>query len=333
MMQPSPDKTPARQQKKILIIKLGALGDMVQALGPMAAIRRHHEAAHITIMTSPPYEDMLRATGYCDHIWIDHKPRWHQPGLWLDLRKHLREAGFARVYDLQTSRRSSLYFHLYWPDKPPRWSGIAQGCSDPHDNPARDHMHTIDRQAQQLNLCGILDVTLPDMSWADSDTSRFGIQEPFVLMVPGGAPHRPAKRWPSRQFATLAKTLVKNGITPILLGTRSEARLLDGITELCPKARNLCGLTSITDLAALARRAVAAIGNDTGPMHMIAAVQCPSLVLFSDESDPRLCTPRGPRVEILRRETLEDLSLRSVTTYFAEMAPGLEALGIPSGMH
>jgi ADP-heptose:LPS heptosyltransferase len=327
MKQPPPDRSSNSQQEKILIIKHGALGDMVQALGPMAAIRDHHDAAHITIMTTAPYQELLRASGYCDQIWIDQKPRWYQPGLWLDLRHKLREARYSRVYDLQTSKRSSTYFHLYWPDRPPHWSGIARGCSAPHANPARDHMHTIDRQAEQLKFCGIVDVSLADISWIDSDTSRFSLTEPFVLMVPGGAPHRPAKRWPSQHFTALATVLINAGITPALLGTRSESHLLEAITTQCPKARNLCGLTDIADLAALARRAVAALGNDTGPMHMIAAAGCPSLVLFSRESNPELCTPRGFRVETLRRKTLEDLSIRAVTTTLMDMAPGLESLG------
>ena len=314
-------------QTRVLIIKLAALGDMIQALGPMAAIRKHHSDAHITIMTTQPFADLLKATGYCDAIWIDTKPKWYRISPWLKLRRRLREAKFSWVYDLQTSDRSSSYFHLFYPDKPPNWSGIAFGCSNLHANKKRDLMHTIDRQAEQLKICGIDEVPglqAADMIWADSDTSRFPLSEPFVLMVPGGAPHRPAKRWPVRHYTALAKILVKGGITPVLLGTHSEGMMLDEITVNCPGAINLCGLTSMLDLAALARRATAAIGNDTGPMHMIAITQCPALVLFSKDSDPALCAPRGEHVEIIRRDRLEDLSVDQVMNTLIDLAPGLE---------
>jgi len=56
---------------------------------------------------------------------------------------------------------------------------------------------------------------------------------------------------------------------------------------------------------------------------MIAMVQCPSLVLFSHDSDPTLCEPRGVRVEILRRESLEDLSVDQVMNTMIDLAPGM----------
>jgi ADP-heptose:LPS heptosyltransferase len=74
----------------------------------------------------------------------------------------------------------------------------------------------------------------------------------------------------------------------------------------------LTGQTSLADIVALANGAAAAIGNDTGPMHMIAAAGCPSVVLFSAASDPTLSAPRGPAVSVLQREQLDDLPVDEV---------------------
>jgi ADP-heptose:LPS heptosyltransferase len=82
---------------------------------------------------------------------------------------------------------------------------------------------------------------------------------------------------------------------------------------------SLAGHTELLDIAALAGRAVAAVGNDTGPMHLLAAGQCPSVVLFSAESDPALCAPRG-RVTLVRRDDLAALPVAEVT---AALAPYL----------
>jgi len=313
---------------KVLIIKLGALGDMVQSLGPMAAIRHHHPNAHITALTTAPYEMLLRASGYVDDVWLDTKPRWFQPGRWNDLRSRLHAAEFHRVYDLQTSDRSSFYHHLLWPGPFPEWSGIARGCSHPHANPERDTLHTIDRQSEQLFDAGIPQVPLPDLSWADSDTRRFDVSEPLCLIAPGGAPHRPAKRWPSEHFAALAHTLTDIGVTPVLIGATAESGLLSAIAATCPGARNLCGETSFLDLAALARRAAGAVGNDTGPMHLLAAAGCPCTVLFSGESDPVLCAPRGLSVTFLRQPDLRSLAVSDVMASLREIAPGIQ-LGVP----
>ncbi|HYB56735.1 MAG TPA: ADP-heptose--LPS heptosyltransferase, partial [Alphaproteobacteria bacterium] len=184
------------EARRILVIKLGALGDFVQALGPMAAIRRHHAGAHVVLITTPPLDQLARASGYVDEIWLDERPVILALRHWLAFRRRLREPPFERVYDLQTSDRSGWYFRLFWPGPWPEWSGIARGCSHPHDNPARDHMHTIERQAEQLKIAGIAQVPLPDVSWAKEDLSRFKLPPRTALLVPGGALHRPAKRWP-----------------------------------------------------------------------------------------------------------------------------------------
>ena len=58
--------------------------------------------------------------------------------------------------------------------------------------------------------------------------------------------------------------------------------------------------------------AAGAVGNDTGPMHLIATAGCPSVVLYSLASDPALCAQQGPDVTILRRDTLDELSVDEV---------------------
>ena len=77
-------------------------------------------------------------------------------------------------------------------------------------------------------------------------------------------------------------------------------------------AIDLTGQTSPGDLCDLARAARFAIGNDTGPIHLTATVGCPTIVLFSHDSDPALCAPRGAAVTVLRRPSLTDLTLAEV---------------------
>ncbi|MDA0220648.1 MAG: ADP-heptose--LPS heptosyltransferase, partial [Proteobacteria bacterium] len=75
---------------------------------------------------------------------------------------------------------------------------------------------------------------------------------------------------------------------------------------------DLAGRTSFAQIAALGRGARLAVGNDTGPMHLIATAGCPSVVLFSGASDPALTAPRGPRVQVVRRHELADLAVDEV---------------------
>ena len=132
--------------RKILVIKLSALGDFVQALGPAAAIRRHHAADEITLLTTRAFASLAQQSGFFDKIEIDNRPKLFELASWAALRRVLRSGRFDRVYDLQTSDRSSLYSWLFFPaHPPPQWSGIAWHCSHPHANLRRDPQHTIDK--------------------------------------------------------------------------------------------------------------------------------------------------------------------------------------------
>lgn len=198
---------------RVLVIKLGALGDFVLALGAFAAIRNAHRQAHVTLLTTAPYVELARASRYFDAVWTDLRPSFLQPARWLSLRKRLRDGQFQRVYDLQTSDRSGWYFRLMGPNQP-EWSGIAAGCSHPHANPQRDFMHSLERQAEQLAHAGITDMPPPDLSWARADIARFKLPVRYVIVAPGGAAHRPEKRWPVDRFVALARLIAAKSATP-----------------------------------------------------------------------------------------------------------------------
>lgn len=304
---------------RILVIKLAALGDVVQAFGPFAAIRAHHPGAHITLLTTPPYARLLAGSPWFDSIRDDGRPSWGDPRAVYRLGCWMSRQGFARVYDLQTSARSSRY---RWFAPRAEWSGIARGASHPHDNPARDSLHTMDRQREQLWCAGITRFPAPELGWLDGDVTRFALPARFALLIPGASHGRPGKRWP--HFPALAASL---GMPALVLGTAAERPLAEAITQAVPRARDLTGQTGFADIAALARRAAIAIGNDTGPTHLAAAMGCPTLALFGADSDPALCAPRGPRVTVLRQAPLAGLSVCAVSAVSASLA---EAASSPS---
>jgi ADP-heptose:LPS heptosyltransferase len=301
---------------KILVIKLGALGDIVQAMGSMAAIRAFHRDATVTVLTTRPYADLLRQAPYFDEVWIDERPGWSDPAGIVRLARRLRAGRFGRVYDLSTRQRSSLYFWLM--RRPafggPEWSGIVRGASHRQpDTQERRRMHTLDREADQLHRAGIPGpIPPPDMSWAPADLSRFALPLGYVLLMPGGAPHRPEKRWPPDHFIALARRIAAAGLTPVVIGGATERELGHTIAASVPEARDLTGQTEFGDIVALGRGTRRAIGNDTGPMHLAVVGGAPATVLYSAASDPSLTAPRGDDVVILRKNDLADLSVDEV---------------------
>ena len=294
--------------EKILVIKLGALGDIVQAMAPAAAIRAHHGDAEIVFLTTALFAALARQAPYFDAVWIDERPR-SPTGLWR-LRRRLREGRFDRVYDFQTRPRTALYYWLIRDGRRPQWSGTAAGASHPHRHPRRNRMHTLDRQEEQLRLAGVAGpVGLPELSWAASDVAKFALPPEYVLLIPGGAAHRPEKRWPAENYAALAARLAAAGLTPVIIGGAEEHPLGRAIAAAAPQAIDLTGATEFGDIAALGGRARRAIGNDTGPIHLAVAGGAAATVLYSAASDPALTAPRGPDIVVLRRDNLAELDV------------------------
>ena len=172
-------------------------------------------------------------------------------------------------------------------------------------------MHTRERQREQLAMAGIACFPAPDLSFLTDAPAPAQLEAPYAMLVPGAAPHRLAKRWPVGRFAALAEALRARGIASVVVGIAAERALAAAI----PGALDLTGRTDLFGLAAVARGAALAIGNDTGPMHVAAALGCRTVVLFSADSDPALTAPRGPAGEwpvVLRVPDLRDLPVEKV---------------------
>ncbi|MCB1556127.1 MAG: glycosyltransferase family 9 protein [Alphaproteobacteria bacterium] len=294
--------------ENILVIKLGALGDFIQALGAMAGIRRHHPAARITLLTTPPFVALAEKSGYVDQVMVDRRPKWWDGAGWLSLARRLNDGRFSRVYDLQNNDRTALYFRLFRKRKRLEWVGAAPGASHQNVSPERTKGHSFDGHVQTLALAGIRDLLFDDLSWMESDLTRFNIPRPYVLMVPGCAPQHPHKRWPAAFYAALACSLTRDNYHIAVVGSKDESPLAATICEACPAAMDLTGQTDLWDLPALARGAAGSVGNDTGPMHIIGATGCPSLVLFSKAGNPARHAPKGACVAVLQEPDLADLS-------------------------
>ncbi|MGE4481633.1 glycosyltransferase family 9 protein [Acidocella sp.] len=290
---------------RVLVIRHGAFGDIVLSFAAFAAIREHHRRDEITLLTTRAYAGLLGASPWFDKIEIDEKPDWwNLPGL-LRLKRQL--SGFGMVYDLQTSGRSSRYFSLA--GRPP-WSGIARGCAFP-DAANRGTLHSRERLEQQLGLANLpAPLPPPDLSWLSGDISGLRLPPRYVILVPGAAPHRPEKRFPAEKFREIAQSLQHPAV---IVGTAGETHLADLIGGI-----DLTGKTDFFQLASVFRGATLAIGNDTGPMHLAAALGVPCISLFSAASEPARTAPRYPDggwPVILRAPTLQELPVAQVLAH------------------
>ncbi|MBX3495597.1 MAG: glycosyltransferase family 9 protein [Parvibaculum sp.] len=309
--------------KRVLVIKHGAFGDVIQAEGALRDIRANHAYAHIAVLTTPAYRGLIARAPFIDEVIVDARaPRWRLDAMWR-LRKMLRAGRFDMIYDLQNSSRTAFYFR--WMLNGIRWSGTAKGCSHPHRAAQPKKIRTLDRLAGQLADAGLeIRHTLePDISWLADDVSalldKAGARKPYIVLVPGCSTRHPQKRWP--HYDRLAAALIADGHEVVLAPGPDEMELAKTIPGI--KLTDTHGLLSWYELAGVFKNAEFVVGNDTGPSHLASHIGTPGLALFGSYSP-------AERTGIARENfgviEVEDLSALTVERVLTEVKRRLEAV-------
>lgn len=320
-----------KEIKRVLVIKLDDLSQFVLSLAAMKHIRQAHPKAHITLLTTPPFEALAKASPYFNAV--DAGGETNGFGERSALARRLKKTRFDRVYDLENSKRSNALFQMMRPF-PPQWSGAAKGCALPYRAADGEGMHLLERHAGQLRNAGVWPdaptwpggAPPPDLSWIlrrspePRPVAGAVKPRPYVLLVPGGSDGR---RWPEARFGAAAAELRAAGFDNIVIGGPEQSALARYIQKFDPKARDLTGRTDFAQIAVLASKAALAIGNDTGPLHLIASAGAPTLALYSKASDPIADGPRG-HVAVLQADRLDDLPLEAVMRAARSVTPQAE---------
>lgn len=300
--------------KNILVIKLGALGDFIQSLGAMRSIRETHSNDRITLLTTKSFESIAIKSGYFDDVLIDSRPKIYQLSkFWLHIKK-LNAKKLWRVYDLQNNDRTSFYFHFLSPK--PEWVGTARGASHQNTSKERTKGKSFYGHVQTLGLAGIKYVSIDTLDWMKSERSFSSVTKPYVLIVSGCSQKHPEKKWPEQHYISLCKMLLNHKMVPVLIGAEGDTQTTQKIKMGVPACVDLTGKTNIFDIPSLAKDAFGAIGNDTGPMHLIGPTRCPTLVLFGNKTNPEKHAPLGDFVHTLQKKRIKDISPDEVLDVF-----------------
>lgn len=288
--------------EKILVIRHGAFGDIVQADGALRDIRAHHPGAEIVLLTTPPFRKLLERCPHVDRLLLDERAPWAQLGKFFALRRALRQEGFSRVYDLQSSNRTKTYRRFLLPGIP--WSDNR----DFNGRPVRE-CYRLQLEREGVNAGHAMN---PDVSWMADDMSAFltaeGVRPGYVFLIPGCAAKHPQKRWP--WYAELARELIARGYQVVTAPGPDEIELcksIPGITLLGSK-----GFLGWFELAGVIKSAAFVIGNDTGPSHVAACLQRPGLVLFGAHTSAERTGILRPDFRAIEVGDLKDLPVRQV---------------------
>jgi ADP-heptose:LPS heptosyltransferase len=260
-----------RSGEKVLVIKLGAFGDVVQADGVLRDIRAFHAHDEIVLLTTPPFRKLMQRCPHVDRILAAPRAPFWKIGEWVRLARLFRNEQFTRVYDLQKQGRTRLYRRLFF--RHVAWSG-----EPVHPRPPS----ALEGFVIQLESAGIpaTHCLHPDVSWMADDMSDFLLQErvarPYIVLIPGCSGRHPEKRWP--YYAELAAVLIERGYEVVTAPGPDEielAKTIPGHTFLGPN-----GFLNWFELAGVLKDACFVVGNDTGPSHVASCLGKPGLALF-----------------------------------------------------
>ena len=298
-------------QQRLLVIKHGALGDIVQGFGAFASLRHGHPTAHISLLTTPAFAELAGMMPWFDQVLVDRRAPVINIAESLSMRRLLRQP-WDIIIDLQCSRRTARYFQFFARPNA-RWVGTVKGCSDPC--PDFTGVNNYQRMMIAAGLAGGAPDAGGDMRWllqAAQPAEAQQLPTPYSVLVPGCSLAKPQKRWPAEKFAALATRLQAQNLAVILVGTAADRAVVDLVQSQAPASINLCGKTSIAELARLMAAADSVVGNDTGPVFLAAATGAPTIMLMGPDTDPAMSAPTGARCDWVKGTPITKLAVDDV---------------------
>lgn len=274
---------------RILVVRLGAMGDVIHVLPAVASLRRSFPQANLTWLIEPRWAPLV--TGVDEVIEVDRRRyesiraavwrlRGHAWDWAIDFQGLLKSAVAARV---SGARRVTGYDY---PLLRERWAGWCYT-----ERIAAPGEHIVDRHLHLVQACGARSICREFPLPPGSPEGRLP-EEPFVLASPFAG--WKSKEWPLDYYARLAELLRRrNGCALVLNGHEKAAAALRRVAGVTVHISSIAGLIDAT------RRARAVLGVDSGPLHLAAALGKPGVALFGP-TDPARNGPYGGTLRVLR---------------------------------
>ncbi|MEQ1525295.1 MAG: lipopolysaccharide heptosyltransferase II [Gallionella sp.] len=296
---------------KILVIAPSWVGDCMLMQPMLNRLKQRYPDCQIDILAPPWTTGLLRALPEVSQVITNPFPHGAlQLGARYRLGKHLRAAQYDQVIVLPNSLKSA--FIPFFARIPIRTGFIGESryglLNDARKLDKTKLPLMVERFAQ---LAETRDGTIPspllNPKLAVSDTHRSEtlkklnllLDKPVAVFCPG-AEYGPAKRWPAPYFAELAHRLHTEGYAVWLLGSPKDKEQADNIVTLCKTdCRNLCGKTDLGDAIALLSCAQFVVSNDSGLMHIAAALDRPMIALFGSSS-PQFTPPLSSHAHVMQ---------------------------------
>jgi lipopolysaccharide heptosyltransferase I len=290
---------------RLLVVRLGSLGDLVHTLPAVAALHRAFPRLDIDWLVDAVHQDFLALVPILKSVVSLSSPT---PGGWLDVRRRLRARRYDVALDFQGLVKSAALTRL---------SGARRVIGFDRPSLREPAAAVLYRERVSIGTAGHViqkNLRLAAAVGATTTTMEFPIRQvespalraiqadasaPFALLNPGAA--WPNKRWPPDRFGRLALWLhERHGLRSVVLWGPGEEGLARDIVRRSSGAATEAPATRLADLVAVSRAATLIVSGDTGPTHIAAAVGTPVVALFGP-TDPSRNGPWVPEDRSLSR--------------------------------
>jgi lipopolysaccharide heptosyltransferase I len=291
---------------KILIVKPSSLGDVVHSLPVLNALAKCFPEAKIHWVIARGFEGLLEGHPMIHKLWVIKKDAWkkirnarHTIQEARLLFNQLKQERYDLVIDLQGLLRSGLITSATGSRVRIGFREAREGSRVFYTDTVEGgkYIHAVDRYLKMARYvgCDESDIRFPFPPFQSA--SAFHASDVYAVLVPGA--RWKTKRWPAAQFGRLASLL---NINTIIVGSKSDIDIADIIVSLSNgKAVSFAGKTELVDLIDIMRKAQFVVSNDSGPMHIAAALGVPVIAVFGP-TDPARTGPFGEGHTVIRSD-------------------------------
>ena len=290
--------------KRILIIEVNWIGDVLFTTPAIRAIRENNPGAFIAAMVVPRCVEMLEGNPHINEIIIYDEAGAHK-GLFgkLAFVRQVKAMGFDIAVSFHRSMTRMLLAYLAGIPRRAGYATLKRSwlLTDPVRQPDKlphrvEYFLDIAKAVGAQTANRDYEFFIPEEATerADALLKNIGISkdDKFFVINPGG--NWPQKRWPKENYAKLAAELKRiYGKDIVITGSQSDIPLAEEIIKQSnDSAKSLCGRTSLKELGAVLKRADLVAANDSGPMHVAVSQRAPTIALFGPTS-PGITGPYG----------------------------------------
>ena len=302
---------------KILIIKLGSLGDIVQISGAIRDISENHKDDEIHIMTTKPYFDLFKKNPHISNVILDKRLSRLNLIYLFSLMKLIKKYSFSKVYDLQNSSRSAFYKRILFPNASKEiWSSTETTLPEGTTKKDFDKDSVLSRFEHQLKSSGIntIHTLKPDFSWSSTDISQiksYHQLDKYIVIFPFCSPHLTSKKWPYyNDLINLINKKYENNYKIVIAPGPNEIREATNINALCILDNGKA--LDISQLATLIKDSSFVVANDTGPAHITAHLGSKGIALFGSHTSPFKVSIERENFKAIQAHELSKLSAEKV---------------------